>query len=160
MTARNYDVVITVNDATGFESTNVLIGNTSAATGVIANVNLSENTLKVKLSNSINEFSNLEVVHSNVINVLGSANGSLNTANLPFQANTFSGNTTTAIATIQSIGPSGFIAEKNAFTQNPIVRLYEIFYPGEWYPPTPAGNPGAKGLVDLGLQISQSALQM
>ena len=146
MTARNYDVVITVNDATGFESTNVLIGNTSAATGVIANVNLSENTLKVKLSNSINEFSNLEVVHSNVINVLGSANGSLNTANLPFQANTFSGNTTTAIATIQSIGPSGFIAEKNAFTQNPIVRLYEIFYPGEWYPPTPAGNPGAKGL--------------
>ena len=60
MTARNYDVVITVNDATGFESTNVLIGNTSAATGVIANVNLSENTLKVKLSNSINEFSNLD----------------------------------------------------------------------------------------------------
>ena len=118
MTARNYDVVITVNDATGFESTNVLIGNTSAATGVIANVNLSENTLKVKLSNSINEFSNLEIVHSNVINVLGSANGSLNTANLPFQANTFSGNTTTAIATIQSIGPSGFIAEKCIYTKS------------------------------------------
>ena len=38
MTARNYDVVITVDDATGFQSTNVLIGNTSAAVGVIANV--------------------------------------------------------------------------------------------------------------------------
>ena len=145
MTARNYDVIITVDDATGFQSTNVLIGNTSAATGVIANVDTTLNTLKVKLSNSIHEFSNLEVVHSNVISISGSANGLLNTTSLPFQANTFSGNTTTAIATIQSIGPSGFIAEKNAFTQNPIVRLYEIYYPGEWYPPNAAGNPTGAG---------------
>ena len=145
MTARNYDVVITVDNATGFQSTNVLIGNTSAAVGVIANVNTTLNTLKVKLSNSIAEFSNLEVVHSNVISISGTANGLLNTTSLPFQSNTLSGNTTTAIATIQSIGPSGFIAEKNAFTQNPIVRLYEIYYPGEWYPPNTAGNPTGKG---------------
>ena len=145
MTARNYDVVITVDDATGFQSTNVLIGNTSAAGGVIANVNTTLNTLKVKLSNSIADFSNLEVVHSNVISISGTANGLLNTTSLPFQSNTLSGNTTTAIATIQSIGPSGFIAEKNAFTQNPIVRLYEIYYPGEWYPPNTAGNPTGKG---------------
>ena len=145
MTARNYDVVIKVNDATGFESTNVLIGNTSAATGVIANVNLSENTLKVKLSNTFAEFSNLEIVHSNVINVSGTANGLLNTTSLPFQSNVFSGNTMTALATIQSIAPSGFIAEKNAFTQNPVVRLFEIYYPGEWYPTKPSGNPGAVG---------------
>ena len=145
MTARNYDVIITVDDATGFQSTNVLIGNTSAATGVIANVDTTLNTLKVKLSNSIHEFSNLEVVHSNVISISGSANGLLNTTSLPFQANTFSGNTTTAIATVQSIGPSGFIAEKNAFTQNPIVRLYEIYYPGEWYPPNAVGNPKGVG---------------
>ena len=64
MTARNYDFVITVDNAAGFQSTNVLIGNTSAAVGVIANVDTSLNTLKVKLSNSILEFSNLEVVHS------------------------------------------------------------------------------------------------
>ena len=83
-------------------------------------------SLKVKLSNTILEFSNLEVVHSNVISITGSANGLLNTTSLPFQSNTFSGNTTTAIATIESIGPSGFIAEKNAFTQNPVVRLFEI----------------------------------
>ena len=145
MTARNYDVVITVNDATNFQSTNVLIGNTSAATGVIANVNLSENQLKVKLNNSFHEFSNLEVVHTNVFNTSGTANGTLNTTSLPFQANTYTSNTTTAIATIQSIGPSGFIAEKNAFSQNPLVRLYEIYYPGEWYPPNAAGNPGAVG---------------
>ena len=130
MTARNYDVVITVDNATGFQSTNVLIGNTSASTGVIANVDTTLNTLKVKLSNSLSEFSNLEVVHSNIISLTGTANGLLNTTSLPFQANTYSGNTTTAIATIQSIAPSGFIAEKNAFTQNPVVRLYEIYYPG------------------------------
>lgn len=145
MTARNYDVIITVDNATPFETTNVLIGNTSLATGVIANVNSTTNQLKVKLSNSILEFSNLEVVHSNAISTTGSANGLLNTTSLPFQSNTFSGNTTTAIATIQSIGPSGFIAEKNAFTQNPVVRLFEIYYPGEWYPENAAGNPTGKG---------------
>ena len=145
MTARNYDVIITVDDASGFESTNVLIGNTSAATGVIANVDSTLNTLKVKLSNAILEFSNLEVVHSNVISISGTSNGELNSTSLPFQANAYAGNTTTAIATIQSIAPSGFIAEKNAFTQNPIVRLFEIYYPGEWYPPNSAGNPTGTG---------------
>lgn len=145
MTARNYDVIIKVDDASPFETTNVLIGNTSSATGVIANVNSTTNELKVKLSNSILEFSNLEIVHSNVIAVTGTANGLLNTTSLPFQANTFAGNTTTAIATIESIGPSGFIAEKNAFTQNPVVRLFEIYYPGEWYPENLAGNPTLKG---------------
>ena len=145
MTARNYDFVITVDNAAGFQSTNVLIGNTSAAVGVIANVDTSLNTLKVKLSNSILEFSNLEVVHSNVLSISGTANGALNTTSLPFQSNTLSGNTTTAIATIESIAPSAFIAEKNAFTQNPIVRLYEVYYPGEWYPPNAAGNPTGKG---------------
>ena len=145
MTARNYDVVIKVADASSFETNNVLIGNTSSATGTIANVDTSTNILKVKLSNSILEFSNLEVVHSNVISVSGTANGLLNTTSLPFQSNTYSGNVTTAISTIQSIGPSGFIAEKNAFTQNPVVRLYEIYYSGEWYPENAAGNPTGKG---------------
>ena len=145
MTARNYDVIITVDNATGFETNNVLIGNTTAATGTIANVDSTLNTLKVKLSNSILEFSSSEVVHSNSTSITGTANGLLNTSSLPFQANTFSGNTTTAIATVQSIVPSGFIAEKNAFTQNPVVRLFEIYYPGEWYPENAAGNPSAKG---------------
>ena len=55
MTARNYDVIITVDDASGFETNNVLIGNTTLATGTIANVDASAKTLKVKLSNSILE---------------------------------------------------------------------------------------------------------
>ena len=45
MSARNYDVVITVDNASGFVSQNVLIGNTSAASGVIANVDTTFNTL-------------------------------------------------------------------------------------------------------------------
>ena len=56
-----------------------------------------------------------------------------------------SGNVTTAISTVVSITPSTFIAEKNSFTQNPIVRLYSIYYPGEWYPPNSAGNPTGQG---------------
>ena len=53
-----------VDNATGFESTNVLIGNTSLATGVIANVDTTANTLKVKLSNNLLEFNSSEAVHS------------------------------------------------------------------------------------------------
>ena len=56
-----------------------------------------------------------------------------------------SGNITTATATVSFIAPSNFIAEKNAFTQNPIVRLYSIYYPGEWYPPNEYGNPSDGG---------------
>ena len=48
MTARNYDVIIKVDNATPFETNNVLIGNTSSATGVIANVNSTTNELKSK----------------------------------------------------------------------------------------------------------------
>lgn len=146
MTARNYDVILKVDNAAGFQAQNVIIGNTSVSSGVIANVDTTANTLKVKLANNLAEFSNLEVVHSNVINVTGTANGALNNASaVPFQANVFAGNTTTAIATIESIAPSAFIAEKNAFTQNPIVRLYEVYYPGEWFPTNEAGNPTQLG---------------
>ena len=62
-----------------------------------------------------------------------------------FVSNVISANSTTAIATISSITPSAFKAEKNSFSQNPIVRLYTIYYPGEWYPPNAAGNPTGQG---------------
>jgi len=64
---------------------------------------------------------------------------------IPFIANIFVSSQQTASATISSQLPSSFIAEKNAFTQNPIVRLYEIYYPGEWFPITPEGNPTEDG---------------
>lgn len=143
MTARNYDFVLTVNDASNFTAGNVLIGKTSLTTGLIANVDTSANTIKVKLNNVLQEYSSSEVVESNTINITGSASGLLTA--IPFNANTMSGNTTTATATVSSISPSTFIAEKNAFTQNPIVRLYEIYYPGEFYPPNAAGNPTEGG---------------
>ena len=281
MTARNYDV--TLNFGTEnifstigkFESGNVVIGTTSGSTGIIANVDATANTLKVKLSNSLNEFAVGENVHSNIadarvlnveftysnanatvavvdevnyaalypkleearfalrtagntftesianalilpvnanskneITVLArsiqvhpdeyiwtgdlstSANqhasfgGSLKlnsqttfnvvpmfgnaivfkynsltvdnvytvrvaTANLKsstFEPSVYTGNTITAVSnTILSITNSPYIAEKNAFTQNPIVRLVEIYYPGEWYPPNANDNPTAQG---------------
>ena len=64
---------------------------------------------------------------------------------VPFIANIFVSSQQTASATISSQAPSSFIAEKNAFTQNPIVRMYEIYYPGEWFPTTPEGNPTEDG---------------
>lgn len=145
MTARNYDVILSVSNTAGFVAQNTIIGNTSAAYALIANVDHTANTLKVKLSNALHEFSDSEAIHSNVVVLLGTANGALQTSNLPFQANIVSSNTTTAITTITGITPSPYIAEKNAFTQNPVVRLYEIYYPGEWYPPNAAGNPTGAG---------------
>ena len=48
-------------------------------------------------------------------------------------------------ATISAIYNSPFIATLNAFTQAPIVRLVEVYYPGEWYPLNEAGNPSGTG---------------
>jgi phage-related protein len=50
----------------------------------------------------------------------------------------------TANTTISAINPSGFIAVKNAFQQQPVVRLYTLYYPGEWYPPRTSGNPNSE----------------
>ena len=68
-----------------------------------------------------------------------------NLASTPFTANIATSEVTTATTTIASQLPSPFIAEKNAFTQNPIVRLYDVYYPGEWFPPDKHGNPTGDG---------------
>lgn len=143
--ARNYDVILTVADSSDFVTGNTVIGVTTKTTGFIANVDSANKQVKVKLNNVLQEFTSSETLKSNTITITGTANGSLNSGSLPFQANVRSGETTTATTTISSIAPSPFIAEKNAFTQNPIVRLYEIYYPGEWYPDNPAGNPTGDG---------------
>ena len=57
MSARSYDVILNVDNAFGFVTTNVLVGNTTATSGIIANVNLSTNEIKVKLNNIQQEFS-------------------------------------------------------------------------------------------------------
>ena len=146
MTARNYDVILRVSNATRFTTGNIVVGNTTQTVGIIAGKDTANNILKVKLANLLQEFSSTESIHSNIISISGTANGAINNASaLPFRANVMSGNVTTAAANITSISPSAFIAEKNAFTQNPIVRLYSLYYPGDWYPPNEYDNPTEGG---------------
>ncbi len=144
-TARTYDFILTVASATGFVSGNSIYGATSDTVAVIANVDLAANKLKVKVDNTFKEFSAGETIKDDAITLTTSANGAINSTSVPFQSNAFSGNTTVASTTISSIANSPFVAAKNAFTQNPIVRLYSLYYPGEWYPPNPNGNPTGAG---------------
>lgn len=51
----------------------------------------------------------------------------------------------TANSTISAIYDSPYIAEKNSSQQTPLVKLYSIYYPGEWYPKNAAGNPTKSG---------------
>ena len=143
--ARNYDVILTVADTSDFVTGNTVIGVTTKTTGFIANVNSTDNQVKVKLNNVLQEFQTSETLFSNAITISGTANGAINSTSLPFQSNTRSGETTIASTTISSIAPSPFIAEKNAFSQNPVVRLYEVYYPGEWFPTNQFGNPTGSG---------------
>ena len=52
---------------------------------------------------------------------------------------------TTASSVIDDIRPSNYISLKNSFEQEPLVRLYSIYYPGEWYPANANNNPGGRG---------------
>lgn len=69
-----------------------------------------------------------------------------NTESVPFNAAKFSEQINGTTFAITNIINSNYIREKNAFVQNPIVRLYSIYYPGEWYKPNEAGNPTSDGL--------------
>jgi phage-related protein len=51
----------------------------------------------------------------------------------------------TANAFIVGIRNSPYISEKNSYQQTAIVKLYSIYYPGEWYPPSSSGNPTKSG---------------
>jgi len=51
----------------------------------------------------------------------------------------------TGSSTITTIYPSNFVLNRNAFEEEPIVRLYSIYYPGEWYPANDKGNPTGEG---------------
>ena len=54
-----------------------------------------------------------------------------NTETVPFTAASFLSRHTIITSKIAKIEDSGFIRAKNAFEQPPLVRLYNIFYPGE-----------------------------
>jgi len=51
-----------------------------------------------------------------------------------------------ASSTVSSINPSNYVSLKNAFEQEPLVRLYSIYYPGEWYPVNANDNPSSGGV--------------
>jgi len=75
MTARNYDVILTVNGTTGFVSGNTIIGVTSKTQGFIANVDSATNKIKVKINNAMQEFSSTEQVFANAIVISGTEIG-------------------------------------------------------------------------------------
>ena len=66
MSARNYDVILNFagspNAVGTFEAGNTLVGNTTGTVGIIANVDLTANTIKVKYANLINIFSNKMII--------------------------------------------------------------------------------------------------
>ena len=68
-----------------------------------------------------------------------------NTETVPYTAPSILSSQTVAISKIAKIEYSGFIRAKNAFEQPPLIRLYNIYYPGEWYPPQQTGNPAIGG---------------
>ena len=68
-----------------------------------------------------------------------------NTLAPSFISANYSGQFTTATSTISAIRDNPYIAEKNSTQQTPLVKLYTIYYPGEWYPGTANGNPGQSG---------------
>lgn len=70
---------------------------------------------------------------------------SANTNAASFISSNTSGQTITANSSISAIYSSPYIAEKNATQQTPIVKLYSIYYPNEWYPPNSNGNPSKSG---------------
>ena len=142
MTSRNYDILIKVSNSIPFRTGNIVTGASSNSVGVIASKDDSNNIIKVKLANTLSGFTSGETIRSNSTTIAASANAFFDYAVMPYSPNTVSGNIITATSTITSITPSTFIAEKNSFTQNPIVRLYSLYYPGDWYPTNANGNPG------------------
>lgn len=70
-----------------------------------------------------------------------------NTEARTYQSSTtqFGNTQISATSTVSAINNSPFIATLNSYTQPPIVRLIDIYYPGEWYPPNKQGNPSGSG---------------
>lgn len=62
-----------------------------------------------------------------------------------FMSANYSSEVTTASSTITAINNTPYISEKNSTQQTPLVKLYTIYYPGEWYPGNSNNNPSGSG---------------
>jgi len=142
MTTRTYDYILTVNSTVGFTQGNNIIGITSGTEGFIANVNPENNTIKVKVDNVLQEYNIAETCNTTFITTSG---GSVDINQQPYFEPSYNATTVVSSCEITNIQNSNFIREKNAFVQRPSVRLYTLYYPGEWYPPNQAGNPTGEG---------------
>lgn len=60
-------------------------------------------------------------------------------------ANTSPEQTVVTSDIVVGLYPSNYVAIKNSFEQEPLVRLYTIYYPGEWYPANANNNPTDEG---------------
>ena len=84
MSARLYDYIITVSDASKFRNGNNIIGLSSGTVGYIANVDTTTNNIKVKVNNAFQEFSSSERVISkhylisNVLSIQSNVNSNAN----------------------------------------------------------------------------------
>jgi phage-related protein len=109
---------------------------------------LSNNTIKFlpilsSNSNSVNQ--NYTVYPSTDVSSLLVQAVSANIESYRFIASNGYNYVTTAQSYIEEIQAAPYIAEKNSSSQTPLVKLYSIYYPGEWYPPKNSGNPGKSG---------------
>lgn len=105
-------------------------------------------SLDIRTTNTVTTYSDIRTAKifpdSNVSSLLIQAVTG-NTEADSFVSANFEGTLLSAESTILDINDSPYIAEKNAVTQSPVVKLYSIYYPGEWYPPNNAGNPSGSG---------------
>jgi lambda family phage minor tail protein L len=62
-----------------------------------------------------------------------------------FIASSYATQVTTANSSVLAILDNPYISEKNSTQQTPLVKLYTIYYPGEWYAPNANGNPSGSG---------------
>jgi phage-related protein len=99
------------------------------------NVKFSDNTLA-----SFRDSNSISTIDSMYIQVVSG-----NTAAYRYIASNMYSQITTGTSNVVSIYNCPYTAEKNAIVQTPIVALYSIYYPGEWYPPNANGNPGKTG---------------
>jgi len=143
MSSRTYDYTLNVNFSSNqavFKKGRTVLGALSGTVGTIVDVN--STLLKVKVDNAFTAFRTFEAI--NVISVT-TTGGSSNLNVQPYQSPYYSNTVRVANAVVSEITRSNFIAAKNAFLQDPLVRLYEIYYPGEWYPANANNNPSNDG---------------
>lgn len=147
-----------INNVTSLISTNKLIYPTGVANALEDSVTVYVNMEPIQKSlysvsnNNIYLSTNTYLVTANSKLLLNSALDTMhiqvttnNTNAYSFVAANITSTSVFANGIVLSTLYSPYIADKNSVQQTPIVRLFSIYYPGEWYPPNANGNPSRDG---------------